>query len=157
MNLKNDSTDKLLKISEGIREEVTRDILDSFGIDLSKQEPEFHDKTKPVWTHQILDNKSLKKELDSFLIMVENNLECLPAMITFEKEHRLVIAENYSQDAISYDLEFLWICESHVKKFSEEGHLKAKEIAKYQVKIQELKNKIREITIEENLKDLISN
>jgi hypothetical protein len=139
-------------MSESIREEITRDVLEYFGIDLSKQELAYHDKTKPVWTQQILDKKSLKTELDSFLIMVEKNLECFSAMIKFEKEYPSAIVEKYSHEAIMYDLEFLWICESHVKKFEKEKYLTQKEIAIYQVRIQKLKNKIRAITIDESLK-----
>ena len=140
-------------MSERIQEEITRDVLETFGIDLSKKELEHHDKTKPVWTQQIRDNKSLKNELDSFLNIVKNNLENLPEMIQFEKDHPSVISENYSQDSIAYDLEFLWICESHVEKFDNENYLTEKEIARYNVKIQELKDGIRRITIGQSLQN----
>lgn len=140
-------------MSEEVREEITRDVLESFGIDLSKLKLGYHDKTKPLWTQNILDEKSLKTELDFFLNLVKNNLEGLPAMIKFEKDHPSTFVENYSQDSISYDLEFLWICESHVKKFEKEQYLTARDIAKYQAKIQELRNMIREITIKESLQN----
>jgi len=148
MRIKDNSTDNLIKMSENVREEIARDVLDTFGIDLSFQELVHHDKTKPVWTQQIRDNKSLKQELDSFLHLVKNNLELLPQMMKFEKDHPTTIPENNSHDSISYDLEFLWICESHVKKFEKEKYLKQKEITKYYSKIQDLKDKIKCITVE---------
>lgn len=138
-------------MSETIREEITRDVMETFGIDLSNQELVHHNKTKPVWTQQILDNKSLKTELDSFLSIIKNNVERLPEMIQFEKEHPSSEISNHSQDSISYDLEFLWICESHVKKFEKENYLSEKEIAKYYAKIQQLKDTIRNITIGQSL------
>ena len=148
MRIKDNSTDNLIKMSENVREEITKDVLDTFGIDLTSQELVYHDKAKPVWTQQIRDNKSLKQELDSFLHLVKNNLELLPQMMKFEKEHPDTIAENNSHDSISYDLEFLWICESHVKKFEKEKYLTQKEISKYYLKIQDLKDKIKSITVE---------
>ena len=148
MRIKDNSTDNLIKMSENVREEITKDVLDTFGIDLTSQELVYHDKAKPVWTQQIRDNKSLKQELDSFLHLVKNNLELLPQMMKFEKEHPDTMAENNSHDSISYDLEFLWICESHVKKFEKEKYLTQKEISKYYLKIQDLKDKIKFITIE---------
>ena len=150
MKLKNDA-DSLIKMSECVREEITRDVLDTFGIDLTCQDLVHHDKEKPVWTQQIRDNKALKQELDSFLSMVKNNVERLPEMIQFEKDYPGTIAENYSHDSISYDLEFLWICESHVKKFENENYISQKEISKYNVKIQQLKDKIRSITVGQSL------
>ena len=151
MKIKVNSTEDLIKMSERVREEITRDVLEVYGIDLSKQEITHHDKTKPVWTQQICDNKSLKNELDSFLNIVKNNLERLPEMIQFEKDHPDTISENYSQDSIAYDLEFLWICESHVKKFDKENYFTEKEIKKYNTKIQDLKDAIRRITIDQSL------
>ena len=148
MHIKDNSTDNLIKMSENVREEITKDVLDTFGIDLTSQELVYHDKAKPVWTQQIRDNKSLKQELDSFLHLVKNNLELLPQMMKFEKEHPDTMAENNSHDSISYDLEFLWICESHVKKFEKEKYLTQKEISKYYLKIQDLKDKIKSITVE---------
>lgn len=148
MRIKDNSTDNLIKMSENVREEITKDVLDTFGIDLTSQELVYHDKAKPVWTQKIRDNKSLKQELDSFLHMVKNNLELLPQMMKFEKEHPDTMAENNSHDSISYDLEFLWICESHVKKFEKEKYLTQKEISKYYLKIQDLKDKIKSITVE---------
>lgn len=148
MRIKDNSTDNLIKMSENVREEITKDVLDTFGIDLTSQELVYHDKAKPVWTQQIRDNKSLKQELDSFLHLVKNNLELLPQMMKFEKEHPDTMAENNSHDSISYDLEFLWICESHVKKFEKEKYLTQKEISKYYSKIQDLKDKIKSITVE---------
>ncbi len=148
MRIKGDSTDDLIKMSENVREEIARDVLDTFGVDLSCQELVHHDKTKPVWTQQIRDNKSLKQELDSFLHLVQNNIELLPQMMQFEKEHPDTIAENNSHDSISYDLEFLWICESHVKKFEKEEYLTQKEILRYYSKIQDLKDQIKDITVE---------
>lgn len=150
MKLKND-TDDLVKMSECVREEITRDVLDTFGIDLTCQDLVHHNKEKPVWTQQIRDNKALKQELDSFLSLVKNNVERLPEMIQFEKDHPETITENYSHDSISYDLEFLWICESHVKKFENEDYISQKEISKYNAKIQELKDKIRNITVDTSL------
>ena len=151
MKIKPNSTRDLIEMSEGVRKEITRDVLETFGIDLSKQELEHHDKTKPVWTQQIRDNKSLKNELDSFLNLIKNSLDQLPEMIQFEKDYPTVISENYSKDSISYDLEFLWICEAHVKKFNEEKYLTENEIVKYDAKIHELKDTIRRITIDESL------
>ncbi len=148
MRIKGDSTDDLIKMSENVREEIARDVLDTFGVDLSCQELVHHDKTKPVWTQQIRDNKSLKQELDSFLHLVQNNIELLPQMMQFEKEHPDTIAANNSHDSISYDLEFLWICESHVKKFEKEEYLTQKEILRYYSKIQDLKDQIKDITVE---------
>jgi len=148
MRIKDNSTDNLIKMSENVREEITKDVLDTFGIDLTSQELVYHDKAKPVWTQQIRDNKSLKQELDSFLHLVKNNLELLPQMMKFAKEHPDTMAENNSHDSISYDLEFLWICESHVKKFEKEKYLTQKEISKYYLKIQDLKDKIKSITVE---------
>jgi hypothetical protein len=148
MRIKDNSTDNLIKMSENVREEITKDVLDTFGIDLTSQELVYHDKAKPVWTQQIRDNKSLKQELDSFLHLVKNNLELLPQMMKFEKEHPDTMTENNSHDSISYDLEFLWICESHVKKFEKEKYLTQKEISKYYLKIQDLKDKIKSITVE---------
>jgi ribosome recycling factor len=104
-----------------------------------------------VWTQQICDNKSLKNELDSFLNIVKNNLERLPEMIRFERDHLDTICENYYQDSIAYDLEFLWICESHVKKFDKENYLTEKEVMKYNAKIQDLKYAIRCIMIDQSL------
>ncbi len=149
MKLKDNATDKLIKMSESVREEITREVLDTFGIDLSNQELVHHDKTKPVWTQQIRNNKALKQELDSFLRLVKNNVTHLPEMIKFEKEHPGAIEENNSHDSISYDLEFLWICESHVKKFEKEKHLSQKETSRYNIQIQELKDKIRHITVDD--------
>lgn len=148
MRIKDNSTDFLIKMSENVREEITKDVLDTFGIDLTSQELVYHDKAKPVWTQQIRDNKSLKQELDSFLHLVKNNIELLPQMMKFEKEHPDTMEENNSHDSISYDLEFLWICESHVKKFEKEKYLTQKEISKYYSKIQDLKDKIKSITVE---------
>ncbi|WP_166288722.1 hypothetical protein [Candidatus Nitrosotalea sp. FS] len=148
MRIKDNSTDDLIKMSENVKEEIAKDVLDTFGIDLSFQKLVYHDKAKPVWTQQIRDNKSLKHELDSFLNLVKNNLELLPQMMKFEKEHPDTMAENNSHDSISYDLEFLWICESHVKKFEKEKYLTQKEISKYYLKIQDLKDKIKCITVE---------
>lgn len=153
MKLKEDTTDKLIKMSESVRDEITRDVLDTFGIDLSSKKLAHHDKTKPVWTQQIRDNRSLKQELDSFLNLVKNNVERLPEMIQFEKEHPGTMAECYSHDSISYDLEFLWICESHVNKFENENHISQKDIVKYKTKIQELKDKIRDITVGQSLQN----
>jgi len=107
MRIKDNSTDNLIKMSENVREEITKDVLDTFGIDLTSQELVYHDKAKPVWTQQIRDNKSLKQELDSFLHLVKNNLELLPQMMKFEKAHPDTMTENNSHDSISYDLEFL--------------------------------------------------
>jgi hypothetical protein len=76
-------------MSETVREEITRDVMETFGIDLSHQELVHHDRSKPVWTRQIQDNKSLKIELDSFLNLVKNNVERLPEIIQFEKEQYL--------------------------------------------------------------------
>ena len=90
MRIKNNSTDELIKMSETVREEITRDVMETFGIDLSHQELVHHDKTKPVWTQQIQDTKSLKTELDLFLNLVKNNLECMPEMIQFEKESSFI-------------------------------------------------------------------
>jgi hypothetical protein len=151
MKIKNNSTDELIKMSETVREEITRDVMETFGIDLSHQELVHHDKTKPVWTQQIQDNKSLKTELDSFLNLVKNNLERMPEMIQFEKDHPSSEISNHSQESISYDLEFLWICESHVKKFENEKYLSEKEITKYHAKIQQLKDAIKNITIRQSL------
>lgn len=153
MKLKEDTTDKLIKMSESVRDEITRDVLDTFGIDLSSKKLAHHDKTKPVWTQQIRDNRSLKQELDSFLNLVKNNVERLPEMIQFEKEHPGTMAECYSHDSISYDLEFLWICESHVNKFENENYISQKDIVKYKTKIQELKDKIRDITVGQSLQN----
>lgn len=153
MKIKNNSTDELIKMSETVREEITRDVMETFGIDLSHQEIVYHDKTKPVWTQQIQDNKSLKIELDSFLNIVKNSVERLPEMIQFEKKHPSSVISNHSQDSVSYDLEFLWICESHVKKFENEKYLSEKEIAKYYEKIQQLKNTIKDITIGQSLQN----
>jgi len=66
MRINDKSSNSLIKISNNLREEITRDVLESFGIDLSKQNLAYHDKTKPVWTQQILDNKSLKKRARPF-------------------------------------------------------------------------------------------
>ncbi len=148
MRIKGNSTDDLIKMSENVREEIARDVLDAFGFDLSCQELVHHDKTKPVWTQQIRDNKSLKQELDSFLHLVQNNIDLLPQMMQFEKQHPDTMDENNSHDSISYDLEFLWICESHVKKFEKEEYLTQKEILRYYSKIQDLKDKIKDITVE---------
>ncbi len=148
MKLRDNTTESLIKMSESVRDEITRDVLDTFGIDLSNQELVHHDKTKPVWTQHIRDNKALKQELDSFLKLVQNNIEHLPEMIKFEEEHPNTIEENNSHDSISYDLEFLWICESHVKKFEKENYLPQKEISRYNTRIQELKDKIRNITVD---------
>lgn len=150
MRIKNNSTDELIKMSETVREEITRDVMETFGIDLSHQELVHHDKTKPVWTQQIQDTKSLKTELDLFLNLVKNNLECMPEMIQF-KNHPSSEISNHSQESISYDLEFLWICESHVKKFENEKYLSEKEIIKYHAKIQQLKDAIKNITISQSL------
>jgi len=147
MKLRN-TTDDLIRMSENVRDEITRDVLSTFGIDLSNQELVHHDKTKPVWTQQIRDNKTLRQELDSFLKIVYNNVEHVPEMIKFEKEHPNTIEENNSHDSLSYDLEFLWICESHVKKFEKENYLSQNEISKYHTRIQELKDKIRNITVD---------
>lgn len=151
MIIKNDSTNALIKMSESIREEITRDVMETFGIDLSHQELVHHDRSKPVWTQQIQDNKSLKIELDSFLNIVRNNVERLPEIIHFEKEHPSLEISHHSQDSIFYDLEFLWICESHVKKFEKEKYLSEKEIMKYYTKIQQLKDEIKNITIGQSL------
>lgn len=151
MKFRDASTSDLIKMSESVHDEITKDVLDAFGIDLSNQELVHHDRTKPVWTQKIRDNKSLKKELDSFLEMVDSNLVCLPEMILFEKEHPHTISENHSHDSISYDLEFLWICESHLDKFQKENYLTKKEIANYKNKISEMKDKIREIASKANL------
>lgn len=148
MRIKDNSTDDLIKMSENVREEITKDVLDTFGIDLTSKELVYHDKAKPVWTQQIRDNKSLKQELDSFLHLVKNNLDLLPQMMKFEKDHPNTMEENNSHDSISYDLEFLWICESHVKKFEKEKYLAQKEISKYYLKIQDIKDKIKIITVE---------
>lgn len=153
MIIKNNSTDELIKISETVREEITRDVMETFGIDLSNQELVHHDRSKPVWTQQIQDNQSLKIELDSFLNLVKNNVERLPEIIQFEKEHPSLEISNYSQESISYDLEFLWICESHVQKFEKEKYLSEKEIVEYYAKIQHLKNEIRNITVDQSLKN----
>jgi len=151
VKIKHNSTDELIKMSETVRGEITRDVMETFGIDLSHQELVHHDRTKPVWTQQIQDNKSLKIELDSFLNLVKNNVERLPEMIQFEKDYPSSDISDHSQDSISYDLEFLWICESHVKKFENEKYLSEKEIVKYYAKIQHLKDAIRGITIGQSL------
>lgn len=151
MIIKNNSTDELIKMSETVREEITRDVMETFGIDLSHQELVYHARSKPVWTQQIQDNKSLKVELDSFLNLVKNNVGRLPEIIQFEKEHPSSEISHHSQDSISYDLEFLWICESHVKKFEKEKYLSEKEIMKYYAKIQQLKDEIKNITIGQSL------
>lgn len=151
MKIKNNSTDNLIKMSEDIYAEITRDILDICGIDLSHQKLSHHDKTKPVWTQQIRDNEFLKQELDLFLNIVKNNVMRLPEMIEFEKEHPSTIVENFSHDSISYDLEFLWICESHVAKFEKENYMSQKDITKYKIRIQELRDRIKDITIGESL------
>jgi hypothetical protein len=151
MKIKGVSTDELIKMSEIVHGEITRDVLDAFGIDLSNQELVHHDKTKPVWTQQIRDNKSLKKELDSFLGLVKNNIIRLPEMIKFEKDHPSAMLENPSHDSISYDLEFLWICDSHLDKFQKEKYLSQKEIENYRRKIYDLRDKIKDISIKENL------
>jgi hypothetical protein len=153
VKIKSNSTDELIKMSEIVREEITHDVMETFGIDLSHQELVHHDKTKPVWTQQIQDNKSLKIELDSFLNLVKNNVEQLPEMIQFKKEYPSSEISHHSQDSISYDLEFLWICESHVKKFENEKYLSEKEITKYYAKIQQLKDVIRDITIDQSLQN----
>jgi hypothetical protein len=153
MKTKKNSTDELIKMSETVREEVTRDVMETFGIDLSHQDLVHHDKAKPVWTQQIQDNESLKIELDSFLNLVQNNVQRLPEMMQFEKEHPSPELSNYSKDSISYDLEFLWICESHVKKFENEQYVSEKEIAKYYAKIQQLKDAIRNIMIGQSLQN----
>lgn len=153
VKLKTNSTDELIKMSESVREEITRDVMETFGIDLSCQELVHHDRSKPVWTQQIQDNKSLKIELDSFLNLVKNSVERLPGIIQFEKEHPSSEISNHSQDSISYDLEFLWICESHVKKFEKEKYLSEKEITKYYAKIQQLKDVIKEITVNQSLQN----
>lgn len=151
MKIKNDSTDELIKMSETVREEIVRDIMENFGIDLTVQQLAHHDKTKPVWTQQIRDNKSLKIELDSFLNLVKNNVERLPEIIRFEKDYPSSEIANHSKDSISYDLEFLWICESHVKKFENEKYLSEKEISKYYSKIQQLKDIMKDIMIDQSL------
>lgn len=151
MKIKSNSTRDLIEMSEGVREEIIRDVLETFGIDLSKQEIVHHEKTKPVWTQQIRDNKSLKNELDSFLSLIKNNLNILPEMIQFEKDHPLIISKNSSKDSIAYDLEFLWICESHINKFDKEKYLTESEIIRYNTEIKELKDIIRRITIEHSL------
>lgn len=151
MKIKSNSTRDLIEMSEGVRKEITQDVLDTFGIDLSKQEIAHHEKTKPVLTQHIRDNKSLKKELDSFLSLIKNNLNQLPEMIQFEKDHPSIISESSSKDSIAYDLEFLWICESHVHKFDKEKYLTESEILRYNVEIQELKDIIRRITIDYSL------
>jgi hypothetical protein len=150
MKIKN-SSDDLIKRSKTIQADIIREVMDSFGIDISSKELVHHDKTKPVWTQQILDNKSLKHELDSFLSIVENNVKRLPEMIQFEKDHVLYELSNHSQDSISYDLEFLWICESHVKKFEKERYLSEKEIIKYNVKLQLLRDTIKNMMVEQSL------
>ena len=151
MKIRPNSTRDLIEMSECVREEITRDVLEVFGVDLSKQEIIHHEKTKPVWTQQIRDNKSLKNELDSFLSLIKNNLKQLPEMIQFEKDHPSIISENSSKDSIAYDLEFLWICESHVQKFDKEKYLAENEIMRYNVEIQELKDTIRRITVDYSL------
>ena len=151
MKIKSNSTHDLIEMSEGVREEITRDVLETFGIDLSKQEIIHHEKTKPVWTQQIRDNKSLKNELDSFLSLIKNNLNRLPEMIQFEKDHPTIMSENSSKDSIAYDLEFLWICESHVNKFDKEKYLTENEIVRYNAEIQKLKDIIRRITVDHSL------
>lgn len=151
MKLKDNSTDKLVKMSVDVHAEITRDLLDTFGIDLADKNLVYHDRTKPAWTQQIQDNRSLKQELDSFLNIVKNNVERLPDMIKFEREHPSAIVENYSRDSISYDIEFLWICESHLDKFEKEKYLVQKDIDNYRIKIQNLKNKIKDITVGQSL------
>jgi hypothetical protein len=152
VKIKENPTDELIKMSEIVHEEIKRDIMETFGIDLTQQqELVHHDKTKPVWTQQIQDNKSLKIELDSFLNIVENNVKRLPEIIQFEKEHPSSEIANHSKDSVSYDLEFLWICESHVKKFENEKYLSEKVISKYYSKIQQLKDVIKNITIGQSL------
>ncbi len=153
MKIKNNSTDELIKMSETVRQEITRDVMETFGIDLSHQDLIHHDKTKPVWTQQIQDNKSMKIESDSFLNLVKNNVERMPEMIQFEKDHPLSDIPNHPQESIAYDLEFLWICESHVKKFENEKYLSEKDIAKYYAKIQQLKDDIKNITICQSLQN----
>jgi hypothetical protein len=153
VKIKPNSTDELIKMSESVREEITHDVMETFGIDLSHQELVHHHRSKPVWTQQIQDNKSLKIELDSFLNLVKNSVERLPGIIQFEKEHPSSEISNHSQDSISYDLEFLWICESHVKKFENEKYLSEKEITKYYAKIQQLKDIIKEITVKQSLQN----
>lgn len=144
------TTENLIKMSESIRDEITRDVFEMFGIDLPDQKPAHHAKTKPVWTQHIRDNKSIKKELDSFLDIVKNNLERAPAMIKFEREHPAIVASS-SHDSISYDLEFLWICESHVDKFEKEQYLSARAISRYRQRIQKLRDMARDITAEQSL------
>ncbi|MDE1725076.1 MAG: hypothetical protein KGH76_04170 [Thaumarchaeota archaeon] len=151
MKFKDASTSDLIKMSENVHNEITKDVLDAFGVDLSSKELVHHDRTKPVWTQKIRNNKSLKKELDSFLEMVGNNISCLPEMMLFEKEHPGAISGNYSHDSISYDLEFLWICESHLDKFQKENYLTKKEIENYRKKISGIRDKIREIATRANL------
>ena len=153
MKPKSDTTDKLIKMSETVRNEITRDVFDTFGIDLSDKELTHHDKTKPVWTQQIRDNRSLRHELDSFLNLVKNNVERLPEMMEFEKKHPGTIEGCSSHDSISYDLEFLWICESHVNKFENENYVTEKEIVKYKTTIQQLRDKIRYITVGQSLQN----
>ena len=151
MKIKSNSTRDLIETSKVVREEITRDVLETFGIDLSKQEIIHHEKTKPVWTQQIRDNKSLKNELDSFLSLIKNNLNTLPEMMQFEKDHPSIMSENSSKDSIAYDLEFLWICESHVNKFDKDKYLTESEVMRYNAEIQDLKDTIRRITIEHSL------
>lgn len=74
-------------------------------------------------------------------------------MIQFEKEYPSSEISDHSQDSIYYDLEFLWICESHVKKFENEKYLSEKEIVKYYAKIQHLKDAIKDITISQSLQN----
>lgn len=154
MKIKDPSTDELIKMSELVHDEITRDVLNAFGIDLSSQELVHHEKTKPVWTQQIRDNKSLKKELDSFLELVTNNVTRLPEMIRFEKEHLSTTLGNPAHDSISYDLEFLWICDSHLDKFQKEKYLPQKEIENYKNRISSLRDKIKDISIKENRQTL---
>lgn len=144
------TTENLIKKSEGIRDEIARDVREIFGIDLSDQGLVHHDKAKPVWTQNICDNKSLKRELDSFLNIVKSNLEHLPEMIAFEKNNPAVVG-NSSHDSISYDLEFLWICESHVDKFEKERYIPVREVLRYKNQIQELRDCIRDITAKQSL------
>lgn len=151
MKFKDASTSDLIKISENIHDEIKKDVLNAFGVDLTCKELVHHDRAKPVWTQKIRDNRSLKKELDSFLGMVRNNLAYLPDMMLFEKEHPDAISENYSRDSISYDLEFLWICESHLDKFQKDNYLAKKEIENYRNEISDMRDKIREIASRANL------
>jgi len=146
------STEEFLLFSDEIMEKINKD-LQKLGIDpKNKSCLTYQNEKEPFWYEAFLDNKFLKRYMDSSLDFIKCTLyTIIPVVIQLEKEYEPASKEKYVKTFLESTIHSIWTIESIVDKFESEKYLSKNEIKKYKNIIQESRDRIRLITKEQNL------